>query len=84
MQNANRDTGRFDSFKLGLIEASADNSQPELMLIDAIDRRIRDCMNPLQRLVRIVRHSRGIAQQQDKKNKGIRRQRSGLLQHLIQ
>jgi len=55
---------RADSipFKLGLIEPAADNSQAELMLKDAVDRRIRDRMNPLQCLVRIVRHSRGIAQ----------------------
>src|SRR5438552_19206374 len=62
MQNANCDMGRFDSFKLGLIEPAADNSQAELMLKYAVDRRIRDRMNPLQCLVRIVCHSRGIAQ----------------------
>src|SRR5438067_13191443 len=84
MQNANCDTRRFDSFKLGLIEPTADNSQPELMLKDAVDRRIRDRMNPLQCLIRIVCHSRGIAQKQDKKNEGIWRQCSGLLQYLIQ
>src|SRR6266516_1632544 len=82
MQNANCGARRFDSFKLGLIEPAADNSQAELMLKDAVDRRIRDRINPLQCLVRIVRHSRGIAQKQDKKNVGIRRQRSGLLLHL--
>src|SRR5205809_7168889 len=84
MQNANCDTGRFDSFMLGLIEPAADNSQPELMLKDAVDRRIRVRMYPLKSLIRIVRHSRGIAQKQDKKNEGIWRQCSGLLQHLIQ
>src|SRR5437763_5414847 len=84
MQNANCDMGRFDSFKLGLIEPAADNSQAELMLKYAVDRRIRDRMNPLQCLVRIVRHSRGIAQKQDKKKVGIRRQSFDLLQHLIQ
>src|SRR6266513_3005916 len=62
VQNANCDTRRFDSFKLGLIEPTADNSQAELMLKDAVDRRIRDRMNPLECLVRIVRHPRGIAQ----------------------
>src|SRR5437762_11177000 len=84
MQNANCDMGRFDTFMLGLIEPAADNSQAELMLKDAVNRRIRDRMNPLQCLIRIVRHSRGIAQKQDKKNEGIRRQCSGLLEHLIQ
>src|SRR5438552_5702862 len=64
MQNANCGARRFDSFKLGLIEPAADNSQAELMLKYAVDRRIRDRMNPLQCLVRIVRHSRGIAQKQ--------------------
>src|SRR5207247_2254210 len=44
MQNANCDTGRFDSFMLGLIEPAADNSQPELMLKDVVDRR-RDLEN---------------------------------------
>src|SRR2546430_17291834 len=62
MQNANCGARRFDSFKLGLIEPAADNSQAELMLKDAVDRRIGDRMNPLQCLVRIVRHSGGIAQ----------------------
>src|SRR5438034_11789480 len=84
MQNSNCGARRFDSFKLGLIEPAADNSQAELMLKYAVDRRIRDRMNPLQCLIRIVRHSRGIAQKQDKKHEGIRRQCSGLLQHLIQ
>src|SRR5438045_8528102 len=84
MQNANCGARRFDSFKLGLIEPAADNSQAELMLKYAVDRRIRDRMNPLQCLVRIVRHSRGIAQKQDKENVGVRRQSFDLLQHLIQ
>src|SRR5438477_9411035 len=84
MQNANCDARRFDSFKLGLIEPAADNSQPELMLKDAVDRRIRDRMNPLQCLIRIVCHTRGIAQKQDKKNEGFWRQWCGVIQHLIQ
>src|SRR5947207_2951676 len=42
MQNANCDMGRFDSFMLGLIEPAADNSQAELMLKDAVNRRIHD------------------------------------------
>src|SRR5881227_2702221 len=84
MQNANCGVRRFDSFKLGLIEAAADNSQAELMLKYAVDRRTRDRMNPLQCLIRIVRHSRGIAQKQDKENVGVRRQSFDLLQHLIQ
>src|SRR5207247_10585912 len=79
MQNANCGARRFDSFKLGLIEPTADNSQPELMLKDAVDRRIRDRMNPLQCLIRIVRHSRGIAEEQDMKYEGIRRKCYGLI-----
>src|SRR6266700_7777461 len=62
MQNANCGARRFDSLKLGLIEPAADNSQAEWMLKYAVDRLIRDCMNPLQCRVRIVRHSHGIAQ----------------------
>src|SRR5207237_10685961 len=60
MQNANCGARRFDSFKLGLIEPAADNSQAELMLKYAVQRRIRERVNPLQCLVRIVRHSRCI------------------------
>src|SRR5437773_12370933 len=48
MQNANCDTGRFDSFKLRLIEPAADNSQAQLMLKAAVNRRIRGRVNPLQ------------------------------------
>src|SRR5205823_14691535 len=47
MQNANCGARRFDSFKLGLIETAADNSQAELMLKDAVNRRIRDRVNRL-------------------------------------
>src|SRR5436190_23136192 len=62
MQNANCGSRRFDSFKLGLILAAADNSQAELMPKDAVDRRIGARMNPLQGLRRLVRHSGGSAQ----------------------
>src|SRR5438067_11465702 len=62
MQNANCGARRFESFKLGLREPAADNSQAELMLKDAVDRRIGDCMKPLQCLVRTVRYSGRIGQ----------------------
>src|SRR5207237_1646881 len=51
MQNANCGARRFDSFKLGLIEPAADNSQAELMLTYDIDRRIGDRMNQVQCVV---------------------------------
>ena len=44
---------------------------------------LRHCMEALQRLVGIEGYTRGIAQQQEKKNVGIWRQRRDPLLHLV-
>jgi hypothetical protein len=64
---------RLPPLEFGLIKPPADNSHSELMLVDAVDRRIRDGVHPAECLIRIVRHPRRIPQQQDEQDEGMRR-----------
>src|ERR1044072_5196353 len=84
MQNANSDMRRFNPFGLVRVKPAADYSQPELVGEDAIDRCIRDCTQALQRFICVVSHSRGVAQQQDKKDVGLRRELGYPLKHMVE
>ena len=75
MQNTNSDLGSFLSDTLALVKPPTYNPQAHLMIKDAVDRSVRDCMQALQRLVGIESYTCGITQQQQEKNVGIWRQR---------
>ena len=84
MQNTNGDVRSFLSDALALVKAPTHDPQAQLMIEDGIDRSVRHCMEPLQRLVGVEGYTRGIAQQQQEKNVGIWRQRRDPLLHLIE
>jgi hypothetical protein len=54
------------------------------MIEDAVNWSARHGMEPLQRLIGVEGHPSGIAQQQEKKNVGIWRQRRDPLLHLLE
>ena len=74
MQDADGDAGGFHALEFGLIQPPADNPQAQLMLENTVDGHIGHLMDPLERFVRVVRHTRYVPHQQDDENEGTRRQ----------
>mgnify|MGYP003694010137 CR=1 FL=1 len=65
-EDSNGDAGRLRALNFGLVQAAADDTQAQLVLIEAIDGRIRDRMETLKRVVLIVSHARRIPKQADR------------------
>ena len=84
MQNTNGDIRSFLSDTLALVKPPTHDPQAQLVIEDGVDRSVRHCMEALQRLIGIEGYTCGIAQQQQKKNVGIWRQRRDPLLHLVE
>src|SRR5579862_7622279 len=84
MQNAYSQSCCFFTLELGPEKAAADNSEPHLLFVNAVDGRIRDFTDTFQRFVGIMRYVRGIPHQQEKENERMRRQLADAFQHLIE
>src|SRR4029434_6940470 len=84
MQNADGGLRREFAFKFGLVKSPTYNSQSQLILKNAVDGCIRHFMHPLECFIRVVTYSRGVAQQQDKKDKGIGRHLADVPKHLVE
>src|SRR5262245_716251 len=74
VENPDRDPGGFLSLGLGLIKAPTGNSVAELMLVNAVDRRVRDRVNLPEHLVPVVGYSTRIAHHQYVENERMWRQ----------
>ena len=57
-----------------LIQAATDDAEAQLVLVEAIDGRIGDGAQTLERVVLVVSHTRRIAEEQREKDEGTRRQ----------
>ena len=84
MQNTNSHLRSFLSDTVALVKAATHDPQAQLVIENRIHRCVRHCMKALKRLVGIESYTRGIAQQQEKKNVGIWRQLRDPLLHLVE
>src|SRR4051812_42362419 len=84
MKNADSGRGGFPSDALGLVKAPADDAQPELMIKNTVNRRVRHVVETAQGDIGIVGYAGRVPQQENKKNIRVRRQGLRSFQHLIE
>src|SRR3954466_14401650 len=84
MEDADGRCSGFSSDALGLVEATADDPQSQLMIKNAVDRRVCHIVQAPQGDIGVVGYASGVAKQQNKKNVGVGRERLCLFQHSLE